>query len=921
MSKDSNSQFKLKRLCREVMALSGMLALAACGGGGSPSDGAQTNTDGEVLSSLSTGYTLPSEISAVPTDNSGSGAALNRAFSSHLRAWARAAADLPATTDYAKAQTRKYVEERELEQFDIIEQVLGAVAQTNYADAAVVNQGPYTAMITWVEDRDGREIKTIEPWVVDSRMIVENGKDVNRVLVWIEEPDENNPGAMRMVKAEFKIYAAATVNSDGSFADYGDWDLNVKFNDSGSDYFVASSRVSGGQTTVKVHESHTESGGGGGGSFVYEMKGVLVRAAATGYGKVAYPDFDGCMSWPCTPSTKNASYAYNSGYLAVQVDGDSAPTYKDRDPANAVEMTRRYGLFYANADQANGIVAGDDVQKHKSFGFPIRYTDQFGATRHAYYGAWQGRHEIWNGDGLNAGDTVTRNDHGPQQTAQTYVASNTFNGTLTKRTLVDGDLSDIQDIVVETWINKNFNLRWDASANSGAGAWMSCTGYIDWVDNICRDHQTHADVGFSMFADFASLQMSSTDRKHVSISRWDSIAMMNRDYVYLTAGQDGASSDGFYAAQHGSMGKLEAVQPLEAYTPVDGDQVWVNIGGSIYIQYTGTGWVQKELIDFDQSTWTPTFGTNDQTFTPEVGREYYINNKGTNFVVKRKSNTGTDATDYEVKIELQSAANPVSVASILPAGTSYLATPWRKDVRYALITDSSSADFMKLVVQADDTGKLTVGSVVTSGEWGLQAYNGSNQPLTAAGAPVTVDEFGFPTGADRPVEFNWEYSENGWGTQQYLCSPDCSSTANYLILDNPVQLQPVVLVNGAGASKTLALQYDGWMHGMPDLYWELSKNGFQMTQAIADKVINIPAGTTLTDALDGSTTYYVKPLETSVFLNVVTTTDISNAGGTAPDINQASAVDLATVPAFTEHNMGAKPTGTAVKYSEGKPVQ
>lgn len=46
-------------------------------------------------------------------------------------------------------------------------------------------------------------------------------------------------------------------------------------------------------------------------------------------------------------------------------------------------------------------------------------------------------------------------------------------------------------------------------------------------------------------------------------------------------------------------------------------------------------------------------------------------------------------------------------------------------------------------------------------------------------------------------------------------------------------LNPVTLTNNAGQSKTLSLQYDGWMHGLPDLFEELRKNKFVMTADIS----------------------------------------------------------------------------------------
>jgi len=339
------------------------IALSGCGGGGGSAS--NTNDDGEVLSSITTGFVLPTEISAVPAESTATGIQIN-SFASVIQALA--VADLPTASDYKTTTTKKYIEERELEQFEVIEQVINAVSQTKYADPANINAGPYTAMIAWIEDRDGREVKTLEPWVVESRMIVEDGQDVNRLLAWIEEPDFEHPGQVRLIKAEFKIYTSANVNDDGSFADYGEWDMNVSFDDTGTKFFTATSRIADGANTIKIHEK------GAGGEFDSETKGIMVRSGTTGSGKVSYPDYEFCwqtMAGPdCVPPVKTAQYAYNTDYIVV--DGDTSTSgdavYKDRDPANAVEMTHRYGLFYTDADANAGIAAGDNVERHKSFG-------------------------------------------------------------------------------------------------------------------------------------------------------------------------------------------------------------------------------------------------------------------------------------------------------------------------------------------------------------------------------------------------------------------------------------------------------------------------------------------------------------------------------------------------------------------------
>src|SRR3569832_1279527 len=309
-----------------VVLIAAAMGLTACGGGGSSSTAQNTNSDGEVLSALSSGFVLFSVFLAVPASNSSAASIL----SSHLQALAHAVAvaDLPATSDYQKTGTRKYIEERSLEQFDIIEQVMDALQQTHYADQGNINAGPYKAMIAWEDQQNGVDIKRLEPWIVESRMIVIDGKDVNRVMAWIEEPDESTPGATRLIKA-------ATQNTDGSFAKNKKKNHKEKNNNTNSDFFAATARIVDGQTVLKIHESQAREGQ------TMATKAVMYRSGAEGYGKVEYPDMS-CDMNGCTPVTKNVEYAYNADNLALKQGSDPA-VFKDRN--GKTEFAHRYGLL------------------------------------------------------------------------------------------------------------------------------------------------------------------------------------------------------------------------------------------------------------------------------------------------------------------------------------------------------------------------------------------------------------------------------------------------------------------------------------------------------------------------------------------------------------------------------------------------
>jgi hypothetical protein len=895
MQKQKKSFSKsLPYLCLVGVITLGLMTIVGSGGGGGGGTATTTTPttgDGGTTAELTTlGWEVPQELSAVPTSLSPVVATSNRSLRASLRNMALAYDD--EDTDYSNALTKKFVEEHTLAQFDILEQVFNAINQTHYSDEENINADPYKCMVAWQDEQNGVDIKRLEPWVVESDEIEEDGQTVLRVRAWIEEVDEET-GEPSITKAELKMTEAPTRQADGSYTDYGAWTLNVKFDETGeNDYFVASaSKTDEGTSLIKVHERFLEAGPMGefegiGFTPVMDMKAIMNRGTESGYGRVQYPDFEALfgpdvdLSGITELPHKTAQYSYNEDYLAVQDEGESG-VYKDRN--TITEMTHRYGVY--------NLSTGADVMKSKSFGFPIRYTAD-GVTNHAYYGAWQGRHQIWGPEtALPAGTTVSREDLPPDQ-SETYTVGPTFNGVLTKRTYVDADIDDIKDIPIEMWVNNDYNLIYDG----GEGAWYSCKQW-NWETNECA--VTPSDFDATVGLD--SLIVGENDTlKSVWISGWDDVNMEPVYYVYEAASADNDGA-GFYPAElveteYGQI--LAVITPKQLYTPDDGDQLWAFVSGQIFVEWKGadTGWVEKEVTYFDTMTWTPEFSDVEREYTLPEGKEIYANLQGANYVITRSGTT------YTTKLEIQTAANPGNASTVVASG-AVLKDPWNPEgsSTYELDTDSASNTYMLLVYKTigdsdknpDGTNRegVAVGAVVARSMWGLEAY----------------DAEGTATG----IMYNWEYSSTGgWGSVTYLLDSDDT----YKLLDDPMRFDSITAQNNAGDTKTLALQYDGWFMGLPDLYQELEKNDWTMTTAISDKIINLPAGTELTESSTG-TDYVIKPLEISQFLTVVPDTTSG-----LPDISLADAVDLTDVPDFVEHGMGAMPEAT-LKYSEGELVE
>jgi hypothetical protein len=852
----------MKRFDRLAAACSVALLLAACSGGGTSGSTVSPPPPPPPPPAGVAGITLPEEVSALPTSSASPAGPVMARLTPSLTV-------LPgAGTDYDKAVTMKWVDERALSQFDILNTIMKAVGQTHYADAENVNTGAaYGAVVGWEEDRGDGSSKQLKTWTVKSDMV----DGVNVVKVWMENMMQDNPAAV--VTAELHISQAPTRNDDGSYADYGAWTLEAAIPGPGGirQGFFAASAVNAVDGSLVMIQQNDNKGQGAGPA----TRGILHKSATAGYGKVEYPDYKSCQSPSCIPPTVTTAYAYDGSTVALQAAGGNV-VVKDR--SHPVDMVNRYGLYDA--------ATGADVRASHTFGFPIRVDLGGGQMSWGNYGAWQGRHQVWaNGNSLDADVVVTRADV-PPIGAPTYTTSRAFTGTLVHRTLVAADLADLAGLVVETWVNRNFQLSFDGTT------WTDCVNG-NWAPSppSAPGQPPGPPVftcgsGSAPFSDWTSLVVNPADTRHmVNINAPPANPQPGQNpqptnLCYLA----GSSPPAFTLANMSPGGAMSCTGT--AYPIVGPQQLWINVGGPIYVEFDGSGWVQKTVASFDQSTSTPTFDpSGDVSYTLELNRQYYINNPGGNYVVTSTSSGTT------VQIELQSVANPVD-ATVLAGANPVFQQAWMGTggSTFRFVTDATSANFMKLVydtVGANDQNKSpapVADEPVTSGLWGLV--------LASA-----------PSGD----QYNWDYPMGcqNCGTQQYLLSG-----ASYLLLDSPIRLAPLTL-----GARNFSLQFDGnWVNGLPDIYRDLQQNGWTVTQAIADKLVTIPAGTEVVDALDTATHYFFKPLQVCEYLPVIA------SPATSPDLSQASALSLSGVPALRVPEIGAKPS-VSVKYSEGKLVQ
>lgn len=1000
------------------------LALVACGGGGgggssSTTTTTTTTTSDDLSTSEARAYQVPSEISAVPVSSSSSNnpaRALRTLFRSARDAKALqtlqdqngVTVTLDDSSDYMNAVPRKYIEIRALDEaFSVIGQVMSALKQTQYWDESVLNQGPYQAMIGWDDEQMGQEIKQIQKWTIDASYdgdganpYADNG--VFTVKVWV--PDDENPD--EYIKALFTIYAGATTDeTTGEVTDFGIWDMNVKFDDTGSEFFVATARVESGRSILKLtsQETHEVGGPGGGGSEIdFSMKAYLSRSAdgSDGFGKVFIPTFDamacgGGNGPPTNPadciSNKYMPYAFNDQYLELGIDAnadndtdDQGDSEKILDRTEQAEITHRYGVFYAETDAANDITAGDNIQKHKTFGFPV-FADvtENGQTfrRFGFYGSWRGEHNLWgfqtcsetNGqfsctNSVDSSTQLTREEWGPNGRTETTYTAQVVDSILAKRELDNANVTAVKNTPVRVFLNKHFNLVWD-QANSD---WKLCKGemFFDFQQSQTR----------CVFTDFSATPTPMNDpngnpmldpfgnpiyifpQTDLALETFDGEDILaNADFangwvnpagggqgtsvVYLAPGnepqwmQASVQVAGYYqwdwsASPGQQLGGL--------YTPSAGDTMFFNASADVWLVLKDEGsnandgmqlaWYAKTMTGgYD---WEPEFDdTQDQPFTLPAGDHLRIDVAGSSYMVQLKpGQDGADASDYLSLVETQTTYTPDStVASFLPPNTAYLGKPDDSDHNLRLEWDATN--LVLKVADDSDTSQYTVGATHTSNEWMLVAFDANGRALDADGNPA-VDSQGFPRlfspdgNEETAVQFMYRYDDGG--AQTYLLANNSP-----IVLSDPLALLnvPLVDVNGNDAG-TRMLNFDGFMmHGLPNLHGVFQEGDFNSDYLA--KLLNVkyePGKVTRVTGGD-NVSYLIKPLETSVFLDDVSEEDANGLIDemALPNMDSAVTLDLdaaiaSGMPDVDDNTMGDLPTtggsGSAIRvmFSEGVAV-
>ena len=688
----SKNCFSFRWLLTSSMAL----VLTSCGGGGG--DGSSGSLE-EVLSSLTEGYSVPQSISTIPAENTSqvqASTSLSSKASRSLKRSSQVAAS--ASTDYdAAGDLELKISEPALDQFSIIETIMGTLKQTNYWDSKVVNKGAYKTLVKW-EEEDGFEYQY---WTINSKMIVVDGKDINRVRFWIDG-DEG-------IRGLIDIYSAPTgLNSNG------EWRLDVSFEKSGPSgqpgtFSAAAGKQADGIVKLSINAD------------MDGTSGVLYLDNGNGKGVVKYLDWSQCNSNDCMDSLPSitAKMAYNENHAIIQKDANAARC-KDRNSFADIYMD--YKIFNAS---------GTDIDKVKTYSFPLKYNNQY-----YYYGGGNGRQQLW-GEGAETLALSTELEHADHDNSSSFTIDSRVKGILTKKSGVEVDLTDNTSRAAGIGSDILQGSDWNSSKHFmliyNSGAWKYCNDYqFDWSDQTC-----------------SSLQ---------ALGAGDAAAIGNTDAIYSAHNSNNirVQVTDFDDRQWSNVidGKANAAAFSAA---LDDTKIYrVSYEKMIFVQYDGTVDNRWETCDADYSVdpWSPTLSNCValvwNTLAEDWGKfsRHFWTNGGTQYVALIDESTTADGnTGSGDLLKLVKKKDEVIKTAVIGSltGRDYSGAANGKaysfDASLQLTDNSDSSLVTNWTDQIfDDAGNEYQWEYNSNGDWDVMTYlaYGVNPPSGKSQGDVVV---------------------------------------------------------------------------------------------------------------------------------------------------------------------------------------
>lgn len=428
-----------------ALAMTGLLS--ACGGGGGSAGAAAGGGAGDP-----TAMTVAEKVSVVDAQDEGGGAL------SMARSAVRALA-IPADSDYNNDRSRIYVEERSVQSFNTVNEILCMMAQTRYGD--MLNKGAYKAQVDANQCRgrdsasaggeesanqsSGANMPKYELWTVESSRTDDASPQI--LKAWVHESaSEHEPEKIIHAKAVIMEGVSAT-------NPYGIFTMNfIAYPVVGgvpqqTPMFrgVLNSELVDGKVLLKFFDV------GGFGDMSFTEKVVVDRGAGglTGGGTLFTQDNSAMGS-----NTTSFDIAFNASNFHRVDTGSSADVCLDR--LNFDESAWRYGVYDDNG-----------ARVVRNSGFPVRLsrggTDYHGYI--GYYGPW-----FPNNVTLVDGETVYKQTYGPGGGSETQYQVLVAGGKLQKHTRKLLTLGDIVNIPLDlgefdpiSGTDNQFRVFWDGA--------------------------------------------------------------------------------------------------------------------------------------------------------------------------------------------------------------------------------------------------------------------------------------------------------------------------------------------------------------------------------------------------------------------------------------------------------------------------
>jgi hypothetical protein len=460
-----------------VIIVLALLLLTSCSGTG---DSGTTAAGKIALSAL----VLPDNVSVVDPKTTTSAKPTPKSLRPLL--FGAITADLAPTSDYMMDKTTVYVNERSLDSFRTVSEILCSVRQSRYD--AMLNQGPYIAQVdknlcsnarsdassagqASTNQSSGATMPMYENWTVNS--IRASSRSPHIVQVWVHSQD-NNSSKVQLIYAKIVITEGADTAPP-----YGVFKMNFKMYDPAdlstilARGFLNAERDASGKVLLYFAVEDKDS---------YEIqKATLFKDIVNndGAGSVLKAETG---PWLPSPQIMRFNLAYNAGnFLRTDSTGTIC-----LDRNNIVESAWRYGLYTTDTDPS--VPLGTRVIRNSNF--QVRKGSIYGSI--GYWGAW---FPSVNGTPVtvNDGEQVFKHDYANNtDTAYTVFQRG---GKLKKYSRKNVTLNDIKNIPLVWFEGSNvYSVIWNGSAfykvaqQQGGSSWTTLTpvamdlSALPWVD-------------------------------------------------------------------------------------------------------------------------------------------------------------------------------------------------------------------------------------------------------------------------------------------------------------------------------------------------------------------------------------------------------------------------------------------------------